>query len=132
MQRKPLFYMILMLAIAPIAQAETIEGLIAAGKLETSVVVETPTPHFQKAPLKIAVEVGTPGHFSNGTRVRDFTVPGSVVRPVSRFALNSSGRIEGDTWAFQTWSFHIYAKKRTPFSKSKRKFSHNIIFDKLR
>ncbi|MEP4484789.1 MAG: hypothetical protein ABJ013_04090 [Halioglobus sp.] len=97
--------------IAPIAQAETIEDLIAAGKLEASVLVKTPAPHFQKAPLLITVEVGTPGHFGTGVRVRDFAVPGSVVRPVSKFAFNESRRREGDTWTFQSWSFHLYAER---------------------
>jgi hypothetical protein len=106
-----LLCLILVLAIAQVAQAETIEGLIAAGALEARVVVETPAPRFQKAPIVIAVEVGTPSHFSRGTRVRDFIVPGSLIRPVSKFAFNNTRRRGGDTWAFQSWRFQVYAER---------------------
>jgi hypothetical protein len=110
--------LILVLAIAGIAQAETIEGLIAAGELEARVLVETSAPLFQKAPIVIAVEVGTPHRFSRGTRVRDFTVPGTLVRPVSSFAFNENRRRGGDSWAFQSWRFRLYSERagilRTP------------------
>ncbi len=43
-----LLCLILILSIACVAQAETIEDLIAAGELEARVVVETPSPLFQK------------------------------------------------------------------------------------
>jgi hypothetical protein len=93
------------------AQAETIEGLISAGQLEVHAALETPAPHFQKAPIVIAVEVGTPALFKRGTRVRSFSVAGAVVRPVSKFALNESRRRDGETWAFQTLRFQIYAER---------------------
>jgi hypothetical protein len=106
-----LWCLILVLAIAPVAQAETIEGLTAAGELEARVVVETPAPLFQKAPIVIAVEVGTSRRFSRGTRVRDFTVPGTLVRPTSKFAFNETRRRGGDSWAFQSWRFQLYSER---------------------
>jgi len=111
--------LILALAFAGSAQAETIEGLIAAGELEARAIVQTPNPLFQKAPIVISVEVGTPGRFSGrGTRVREFTVPGTLVRPVSKFAFNETRRREGDSWAFQSWRFELYSERagtlRTP------------------
>ena len=113
-----LLWLILILAIARDAQAETIEGLIAAGELEARVVVETPAPLFQKAPIMIAVEVGTPFRFKGGTNVRDFTVPGTLVRPTSKSAFNETRRRGGDSWAFQIVRFRLYPERagslRTP------------------
>jgi len=116
---KRLLCLILVLASAPVVQAQTLEDLIAAGKLEARAVVQTPDPFFQKAPIVISVEVGTPGRFSRrGTRVRDFTVPGTLVRPISKFAFNETRRRGGDTWAFQSWRFELYSERagtlRTP------------------
>jgi hypothetical protein len=119
MSCRKLLGLILVLAIARGVQAETIEGLLAAGELEARAVVQTPAPLFQKAPIVIAVEVGTPSRFSRrGTRVRDFTVPGTLVRPSSKFAFNETRRRGGDTWAFQSWRFELYPERvgalRTP------------------
>lgn len=103
-----LLCLILLLVIAQAVQAETIEELMTAGELEARVVVETPTPLFQKAPIMIGVEVGTPNRFKDSTRIRDFTVPGTLVRPVSKSAFNETRRRGGDTWAFQTLRFRLY------------------------
>ena len=112
---KKLLVLILVLASAPVALAETIEDLITAGELEVRAIVQTPDPLFQKAPIVIAVEVGTPGRFSKrGTRVRDFTVPGTLVRPISKFAFNENRRRGGDSWAFQSWRFELYSERSGP------------------
>ncbi len=111
MHRGTLPSLFLVLVIAGVARGETIEGLIASGELEARVVVKTPAPHLQKAPVEIAVEVGTARWFKRGTRVRDFTVPGTLVRPSSKFAFNETRRREGDTWSFQSWSFRLYAER---------------------
>jgi len=106
-----LLCLILILSTAGVAQAETIEDLIAAGELEARVVVETPAPLFQKAPIVIAVEVGTPFRFKGSTRVRNFTVPGTLVRPTTKFAFNETRRRGGDSWAFQSLRFRLYAER---------------------
>lgn len=109
---KKLLVLILVMVSAPAALAETIEDLIAAGELEARVVVDTPAPLFQKAPVVIAVEVGTPDRFSKrGTRVRDFTVPGILVRPSAKFAFNETRRRDGDRWAYQSWRFELYSER---------------------
>ena len=104
--------LILILATGQVAQSKTIENLLSAGKLEARAVVQTPDPLYQKAPVVIAVEVGTPNRFSSrGTRVRDFTVPGTVIRPSSEFAFNETRRREGNRWEFQTWRFELYSER---------------------
>lgn len=99
------------ISVIHVAQAETIEDLIAAGELEARIVIKTPEPHFQKAPIVFAVEVGTSRWFKRGTRVRDFTIPGCMVRPVSKFAFNETRRRGGDTWSFQNWSFQLFSER---------------------
>lgn len=109
---KKLLVLILVILSAPVALAETIEDLITAGELEARAIVQTPAPLFQKSPVVIAVEVGTPSRFSKrGTRVRDFTVPGTLVRPISKFAFNETRRRGGDSWAFQSWRFELYSER---------------------
>ncbi|MEP4076322.1 hypothetical protein [Haloferula sp.] len=105
------FCLILLLAIAQVAQAETIESLLAAGELEARALVKTPTPHFQKAPIEIVVEVGTPDHFSRVTRVRDFTVPGTLIRRTTKSAFNETRRRDGDSWDFQSVRFELHSER---------------------
>jgi hypothetical protein len=66
---------------------------------------------YQKAPILIAVEVGTSSVFENGIRVRDFTVPGVLIRLSSKFPINSTQRRDDFTWAFQTLRFRIYPQR---------------------
>ena len=45
-------------------------------------------------------------------------VPGTLVRPVSKFAFHETRRRGGDTWAFQSWRFELFSERvgtlRTP------------------
>ena len=109
-QRKSLC-LILLLATAQVVQAETIEGLLDAGELEARAVVKTPTPHFQKAPIEIVVEVGSPYRFDRVIRVRDFTVPGSMVRRTTKSAFNETRRRDGDSWNFQSLRFELHSER---------------------
>ena len=107
-----LFFLILV--IAQVAQAETIEELISAGEIEAEIVVKSAVPHYQKAPIEFTVKVGTPKEFKNGTRVRNFSIPGTFVRPTSKFAFNSTKVINGITWKYQSWSFELFAERTGP------------------
>jgi hypothetical protein len=42
--------------------------------------------------------------------VRDFTVPGTLVRSISKFAFTETRRRGGDSWAFQSWRFELYSQ----------------------
>jgi hypothetical protein len=57
------------------------------------------------------VEIATARWFGRGTRVRDFRIPGAVLRPVSTFADNSSRRINGETWSVQRWRFRVFPRE---------------------
>lgn len=111
MNRAKSYCLILLLAIPQVAGAESIQDLLDAGKLEARAVVKTPAPRYQKAPVEILVEVGTPDRFEGGTRVRDFTVPGTLVRRTTRSAFNETRRLEGDSWDFQSWRFELHAER---------------------
>lgn len=105
-------WLLLVLALLPgLSGATSLEELRAAGQLRARVLIETDPPHYQRAPLLLAVEVGTSRWFSGGTRVADFRVPGAVVLPASAFADNRSERIDGQTWTFQRWRFRLYARE---------------------
>lgn len=111
MDRMKSFCLMLFLVIAQVASAETIEGLLGAGELEARAVVKAPPPHFQKAPIEIVVEVGTPRRFSSVTRVRDFTVPGTLVRRTTQSAFNETRRRDGDSWNFQSLRFALHSER---------------------
>lgn len=111
MDRLKSLCLMLLLANAQFAHAETIEGLLDAGELEARAVVKTPAPHFQKAPIEIVVEVGSPHRFSRVTRVRDFTVPGTLVRRTTQSAFNETRRRDGDRWDFQSLRFGLHSER---------------------
>lgn len=104
-------YLMLLLATAQVAQAETIEGLLDAGELEARALVKTPPPHFQKAPIDIVVEVGSPYRFNRVIRVRDFTVPGTLVRRTTQSAFNETRRRDGESWNFQSLRFELHSER---------------------
>jgi len=111
MDRAKSYCLILLLAFVQVAGAASIQDLLDAGKLEARAVVKTTAPHYQKAPIEIVVEVGTPDRFKGGTRVRDFTVPGTLVRRTTKSAFNETRRLDGDRWDFQTWRFELFAER---------------------
>ncbi|NWK57041.1 BatD family protein [Verrucomicrobiaceae bacterium N1E253] len=114
MKHVNLFYLMLSLVVAQVTAAETIQGLLDAGKLEARAVVKTPAPHFQKAPVEIVVEVGTPDRFNGSIRVRDFTVPATLVRRMTKTAFNETRRRDGVSWDFQSWRFELHAERSGP------------------
>jgi len=57
------------------------------------------------------VEVGTPYRFSSVTRVRDFTVPGTLVRRITKSAFNETRRKEGKSWNFQSLRFALHSER---------------------
>ena len=101
----------LLLATAAPAVMATPRDLLDAGQLRAQMVIDTPAPRYQRAPLILAVEVATPRWFSRGTRVRDFRIPGAVVLPVSSFASNQTRREGGDTWTVQRWRFRVFPQE---------------------
>ncbi len=111
MDRLKSLSLMLLLATAQVTQAETLEGLLDAGELEARAVVKTPAPHLQKAPIEIVVEVGTPHRFSRVIRVRDFTVPGTLVRRTTQSAFNETRRRDGDSWNFQSLRFELHSER---------------------
>ncbi|EAQ95879.2 BatD family protein [Congregibacter litoralis] len=91
--------------------ATTLDKLIADDQLQMTVDITTEGTLYQRAPFVLVVEVATARWFSRGTRVRDFRIPGAVVRPVSNFANNSSRRINGETWSVQQWRFRVFPRE---------------------
>lgn len=95
------------IAQVPVTPAE----LLARGDLQARVTIDTQGALYQRAPFQLAVEIATPRWFSRGTRVRDFRIPGAVIKPVSSFADNMSQRIAGQTWSQQRWRFRVFPRE---------------------
>ncbi|WP_083912918.1 BatD family protein [Rubritalea marina] len=110
MKHRKIVGFLLIMVMAQMVSAETIEGLLSAGKLEARALVATPAPHYRKAPVEIVIEVGTPDRFNGSIRVRDFTVPTTLVRRMSKTAKNETRRREGVSWKFQTWRYQVHAE----------------------
>lgn len=102
------FYAILMFMSAQGHAAISLDELVADNQLQASVSIDTSAELYQRAPFTLSIEIATDRWFSRGTRVRDFRIPGAVVRPVSSFADNSSRRINGETWSVQRWRFRVF------------------------
>ena len=105
-----LLYLSLLLH-APGTLATTLQQLIDEERLSVELVVETPPPLYARSPIIIAVEVATPRWFSRGTRIRDFRVPGAVLRPVSSFADNQTQRRDGEDWSMQRWRYRLFVQE---------------------
>ena len=105
------FLLIVLMVVAQVSQAETIDSLLASGQLEARAVVTTPAPYFQKAPVEVVVEIGTPHRFSSVTRVRDFTVPATLVRRVTKSAFNETRRKDGESWNYQSLRFALHPER---------------------
>ncbi|GAB5415214.1 MAG: hypothetical protein Cons2KO_28170 [Congregibacter sp.] len=111
------------LCLSGSAHASTVEELLTNGQLEARLVIETAEPFYQKAPIIIAIEIGTPRWFARGTRVSSFRVAGAIVRPVSSFADNQTQRRADASWSFQRWRYRVYPQQtgtleRPPISAS--------------
>lgn len=106
-----LWILIVAMSVVVGARAETLEPLINAGELQVRLVLESEQPHYQKAPLVLALEVGSVHRFKRGIRLRDFTVPGVLVSTISALPFNETRRINGDAWAFQTLRFTLYPEQ---------------------
>lgn len=99
-----------LLAGAASSRATTPQQLVDDGRLSVDLLVETEGPLYARSPIIIAVEVATPRWFSRGTRIRDFRVPGAVVRPVSAFADNQTQRRGNESWSVQRWRYRLFAQ----------------------
>lgn len=99
------------LLVSVCVNAQTLDELLADGQLEARLVLESKPPHIQKAPIIMAVEIGTPRWFARGTRINQFRIPGAIVRSVSAFADNQSERRGNTSWSLQRWRYRVYAQK---------------------
>ena len=102
---------LLLLVSMASGHAATPQQLIDEGRLSVDLLVETEGPLYARSPIIIAVEVATPRWFSRGTRIRDFRVPGAVVRPVSSFADNQTQRRGNESWSVQRWRYRLFAQE---------------------
>ncbi|MFK7829505.1 MAG: hypothetical protein AB8B57_06975 [Congregibacter sp.] len=106
--------LLLPLVLLPFAMQSlgaTPEQLIAEGKLQATVVIDTQGPLYQRAPLVLAVEIATSRWFSRGTRVADFRVDNAIVQAVSAFADNQSQLRSAESWSIQRWRFRVYPQR---------------------
>jgi hypothetical protein len=100
---------LLYLPAAPVL-ALTPQDLLREQQLRVQAVIDSEPPHYQRAPLILAVEIATPRWFSRGPRVRDFRVPGAIVLPVSSFADKLTRREGGDSWTLQRWRYRVFPR----------------------
>lgn len=111
MMYRKIFVFLLVLVLGQVVSAESIEQLLSNARLEARAFVSTPAPHYRKAPVEIVIEVGTPDRFSGSIKVRDFTVPSTLVRRMTKTAMNEKRRREGVTWNFQTWRYQLHSER---------------------
>ena len=65
--------------------------------------------------LMLNIEVATPSYFVGGTRIVRPEIADAIVLQREVFAVNSTRRVDGETWAVQLWTMTIYPQRAGMF-----------------
>ncbi len=88
-------------------QAKTIEDLLAEGSLSVEARVNS-AESTVKSPVVVSIEFATKRWFAKGSRLSGFSLPNTVIPPISELAINGSLRVGGETWVTQTREIVIF------------------------
>jgi len=92
-----------------------LSGLLDEGKLEIKTWVEPQESIVVSQQVILNVEVATHRWFTGGTQIGPLEIDDAVVLRRDRFAVNSSRRQGGESWAVQLWSLTIYPQRAGTF-----------------
>jgi hypothetical protein len=102
---------IFQLMIINTATAETLEELVAQGKLKVGLLVNNTEPQIVGQALVIAIEVSTDRWFAGGSQLQHFSLKNVVMQANNISIINGNKRINGQTWVTQTHEITMYPTK---------------------
>jgi hypothetical protein len=116
MNKNPLQLIILLgfisqLMLINTATGETLEKLVAQGKLNVSLQINSTEPQIVGQALIIAIEVSTDRWFAGGSQLQHFSLKNVVMQANNISTINGNKRINGQTWVTQTHEITLYPTK---------------------
>lgn len=88
--------------------SQTIEGLVQGERIRINSYVRPAEDIIARQQVKLYIEVSTDTRFSGGTRIKHFEIPNAIVLQRETFAVNSTVRELGKSWATQLWTLEIF------------------------
>ncbi|MGB0936262.1 MAG: BatD family protein [Colwellia sp.] len=104
--------LLMCLTSVKLAYANTIETLVEEDQLSVTAKIRTENDPIVGQPIILSIEVATNRWFSAGTRINAFKVADAVVLASSEIAINSSKRINSETWSTQTREITLYPTRQ--------------------
>ncbi|MBK1877305.1 BatD family protein [Pelagicoccus mobilis] len=90
---------------------QTLEDLVAADRLRLTTSLTPSDEIYATQKVVLTIEIATDQWFAGGTEVGSLEVPNAVVLQRQTFAINSTRRSGGKTWAIQQWEIEIYPQR---------------------
>ena len=104
-------------AISPVfgQTSPELKALLGDGKLEIKAWVEPQEGIVVSQQVILNIEVATHRWFTGGTQIGLLEIDDAIVLRRDRFAVNSSRRQGGESWAVQLWSLTLYPQRAGVF-----------------
>ncbi len=83
--------------------------------IEVSAWVDPASEIVVSQQLILNIEIATSTYFLGGTRLPQLEIPDAIVLRRESFAVNSTKRKDGQTWAVQLWSMALYPQRAGRF-----------------
>lgn len=106
------FYVLVMsfIVVLPL-KATTLEELLTNEQLNISIRLQTTGKILAKQAVVFEIEISTPHWFAKGTKFDPPQIADTVILPANQFAINSTKRVKGITWASQLRELTLYPLK---------------------
>ena len=94
-----------------------VSGILSAQStdIEVSAWVDPAAEIVVSQQLILNIEIATSSYFLGGTRLPQLEIPDAIVLRRESFAVNSTKRKDGQTWAVQLWSMTVYPQRAGRF-----------------
>lgn len=92
-------------------KATTLNKLLASEQLNVSIRLQTTGKILAKQAVVLEIDISTPHWFAKGTKLDGPQIAGTVILPANQFAINSTKRVKGITWASQIRELTLYPLK---------------------
>ena len=92
-------------------KAATLDELLENEQVSVTIRLQTPGKIITKQAVVLEIEISTQHWFAKGTELSSPQIPNTLILPTNQFAINSTKRIKGITWASQIRELTLYPLK---------------------
>jgi hypothetical protein len=105
--------MIVMALIAvDLPAQQTLDDLLATGRLKVTTSLSPQSDAVATQKVVLSIEIATDRWFAGGTKIGSLEVNNAIVLQRQVFAVNSTRRERGQTWAVQRWAIDIFPRSQ--------------------